>query len=119
MRLKGRHFCVAETVVRVPSNGLVVSRRGRSAEAPAWLRRRHAARPPSRTSEKPSPQEVARKLRPQHQLPMSMPLLELAVCVPHINEGEDSGNGHVQLAPGDEVRQLRDDGRARRIRAAG
>ena len=47
-----------------------------------------------------------------------MALFDLPERVPHIVEGEDSGDRHFQLTPCDEVGQLGDHRRSRGIRTA-
>ena len=54
----------------------------------------------------------------QYQLAAGVALFELPVRVPHIVEGEDSGDRHFQLTPCDEVGQLGDHRCGRGIRAA-
>ena len=56
--------------------------------------------------------------RSQHQLAAGVAQFELSVRVPHVVEGEDSGDRHFQLTPCDEVGQLGDHRCGCGIRAA-
>src|SRR5258705_13855905 len=46
---------------------------------------------------------TSRRSRPQHELAAGVALFELPVCIAHIVEGEDCGDGHFQLTPAAEA----------------